>query len=198
MAMDHFNTSSDKRYSLVDGVFADDGGITADGAVSTWGVSPAVAARFAAGHTQLLKEATAAMSEGGGLLVENGGPIAKIAGNAYMFETFSPNNETINALFELAKLGKVVQGESSNGPDTAPAAGPLTQNVAANSPHRLLQRREEPEHLRLARGIPHRRGARLLLVWTVRMGELRRSGHRAKMAARVRHAARRAARARGV
>jgi hypothetical protein len=40
--------------------------------------------------------------------VENGGPIAKIAGNAYMSETFAPNNETIKSLFELAKLGKIV------------------------------------------------------------------------------------------
>ncbi len=111
MALAHFN-SSGKNYSLVDGVFADDGAIMAKRAASSWGVTPAVAASFTAGHTQLLKEATTVMSEGRGLLVENGGPIAEVAGNAYMFETFAPNNETIKALFELAKLGKIVQAHT--------------------------------------------------------------------------------------
>ena len=119
MAQLHFDatvqpagTSGGQRYSLVDGVFADDGSISAEQAEADWHISSVAATSFATAHTTLMREATAAVAGKGGLLVQNGGAIRTVAGNAYMFETFTPTNTTIHAMFGLATLGKVVQAHT--------------------------------------------------------------------------------------
>jgi len=128
---EHYNTSrgiGKHRYYLVDGVFGDYGETLPASQFmqtwkvrnlnlnpnpnATWKVSKRVAEEFALAHIQLFKEATAAVGPTGGVIVQNGGPLAKLSGNAYMFETFAPNNQTINALFQLRRLGKVVQAHT--------------------------------------------------------------------------------------